>query len=63
MINYTIDDKQEVKLKKWKDAIKEVYGNYGDYEYRFKSCGIGMTVTVYSDLANTTLDLTDVDNW
>jgi len=60
---FTLDEDQVKKLEEWKEHIKIIYGKYGDYEYRFTSNGIGQIVNVYSELANTTLDLTDVDKW
>ena len=60
---FTLDEDQVKKLEEWQEHIKAIYGQYGDYEYRFSSNGIGQSVKVYSELANTTLDLTDVDKW
>jgi hypothetical protein len=62
-MTFTIDEDQVKKLEEWQGHIKEVFGNYGDYEYRFSSNGIGQIVTVYSELANVELDLTDIDKW
>lgn len=64
MTTFELTKTQEAKFNDWKEAIKKVYGNYGGYEFRFShSSGIGLAVTVYSDLARTTLDLTEVENW
>ena len=63
MKTFTIDDDQVKKLEEWQEHIKAIYGRYGNYEYRFTSDGIGQMVEVYSELADTTLDLTDVDKW
>jgi len=60
---FTLDEDQVKKLEEWQSHIKAIYGQYGDYEYKFTSNGIGQIVNVYSGLANTTLDLTDVDKW
>lgn len=62
-MSFTIDPDQVKKLKKWQGHIKAVYGEYGDYEYRFTSNGIGPIVVVYSELAKVELDLTDVSTW
>lgn len=62
-MTFTIDPAQVKKLKKWQDHIKAIYGEYGDYEYRFTSNGIGQIVSVYSELAEVGLDLTDVSTW
>jgi hypothetical protein len=63
MKTFTLDDDQVKKLDEWKEHIKVIYGEYGQYEYKFTSNGIGQIVEVYSKLANTTLDLTDVSKW
>lgn len=61
---FEIDEDQAKKLKEWKDAIKLIYGDYGNFEYRFSSGGgIGMCVRVYSELAEAEIDLTDVSKW
>jgi hypothetical protein len=62
-MTFTLDEDQVKKLEDWQGHIKAVFGNYGDYEYRFSSNGIGQIVTVYSELANVELDLTDIDKW
>ena len=63
MKTFTLDDEQVKKLEEWQEHIKAIYGKYGNYEYRFTSDGIGQIIEVYSELADTTLDLTDVDKW
>ncbi len=64
MIRFELTETQEAKLDDWKEAIKKVYGSYGTYEYRFShASGIGLEVRVYSSLAKTELDLTEVENW
>ena len=60
MIKFEITDKQEEKLRNWKEAIKT---EYGSFVFSFKPNGIGDSVEVYSELAEATLDLTDVDPW
>lgn len=60
---FTLDEDQVKKLEEWQSHIKAIYGSYGNYEYRFSSNGIGQIVTVYSELADFTLDLTDVEKW
>ena len=60
---FTLDEDQVKKLEEWQSHIKAIYGQYGDYEYRFSSNGIGQIVTVYSELADIELELTDVDKW
>lgn len=64
MIRFELTETQEAELKEWKEAIKKVYGNYGTYEFRFShASGIGLSVVVYSDLAQTELDLTEIETW
>lgn len=60
---FTLDENQVKKLEEWQSHIKAIYGSYGNYEYTFSSSGIGQNVVVYSELADTELDLTDVDSW
>lgn len=62
-MNFEIDESQVVKLNAWKEAIKIVYGKYGEYVFTFSDSGIGQTVKVYSELAKTTLDLTEYEKW
>ena len=63
MTKFELSDTQEEKLKAWKDAIFIVFNAYGSFEFRFTSSGIGDKVEVYSTIAKTTLDLTEVENW
>ena len=60
---FTINEDQLKKLEEWQSHIKAIYGSYGNYKYTFSSNGIGKNVVVYSELADTELDLTDVDSW
>ncbi len=63
MTKFELTKTQEEKLKDWKEAIKKVFGEYGKYDYIFSPTGIGDVVKVYSHLAKTTLDLTEVESW
>lgn len=63
MIKFELNEKEEATLKEWQEAIKKVFGEYGTYEYRFSPTGIGINITVWSDLAKKEIDLTDVDSW
>jgi hypothetical protein len=61
---FTISKDQVKKLEEWQGHIKAIYGEYGDYDYVFNSGGgIGVDITVFSTLANTTLNLTDYENF
>lgn len=62
-MKFELDKEQLEKLNEWKEAIKKIYGEYGNYEYRFKHTGIGVSIKVYNDLADTIIDLTDIDKW
>jgi hypothetical protein len=58
-----LSESQQNKLDEWKGHIKAVFGEYGDYEFIFKPNGVGMSVSVYSCLADRELDLTEIENW
>lgn len=61
---WTLSDKEYEDIEAWKESIKEVFGSYGNFEYRFSSGGgIGTVVKVYSELAKIERDFTDVDSW
>lgn len=62
-LKFELTEKQMLRLKEWQEAIKTVYGEYGNYDYIFHPTGIGDGVRVYSDLAKVELDLTDVTEW
>lgn len=54
---------QKQKLEDWQGAVEKVYGQKGNYEFTFKPNGIDYTITVYSELANFELDLTEPENF
>lgn len=61
---FTLSKKQVHELEEWQGHIKAIYGEYGDYKYIFESgSGIGTGIKVYSNLANTSIDLTDYENF
>lgn len=60
---YGLSMSQAKKFKEWQEHIKAIYGSYGEYEYTFSPNAVGVVVTVYSSLANTMLDLTEIDTW
>jgi hypothetical protein len=61
---FTLYPEQVKELEEWKGHIKAIYGEYGDYKYIFETGGgIGIGVSVFSSLANITLDLTDYENF
>lgn len=61
--SFDLDDDQAAKLEKWTDALKEIYGEVGTLEFRFKPMGIGTCAEVYSENANASISLTDVSKW
>lgn len=62
-MKFELDESQIQRLEKWKLSIKEKYGVYGIYEYKFTPTGIGCAVEIYSVLSQETLDLSDYDKW
>ena len=34
-MEFKTTEKQEIQIKEWQEHVKEVYGEYGTYEYRF----------------------------
>lgn len=63
MINFKLDEDQEKRLKEWQDKIKDLFGEYGHYDYVFTPYGMGTGVKVVSHLTKKELDLSDVDKW
>ncbi len=62
-MKFELDDSQLARLKKWQDAIKKKYGEYGLYDFIFTPNGIGVAVIIYSKTAKKSLDLSDVEKW
>ena len=60
---FEMSETQQTKLEEWQEAIAKVYGKKGSYEFTFRPNGIGYTITVYSELADFELDLTEIENW
>jgi hypothetical protein len=63
MMIFEMSEQQKRKLSEWQAAIEKVYGKKGNYEYTFRPNGIDYTITVYSDLADFELDLTEIENF
>ncbi len=62
-MRFQLDEDQLQKLEYWQEAIKTIYGEYGQYTFKFEPNGIGYGVEVHSKLTNTSIDLTDVSKW
>jgi hypothetical protein len=62
-ITIELNDKQQEMYDKWMSHIKGLYGKYGKITWSVSDCGIGQTISVYSELAQVDLDLTDSDSW
>ncbi len=62
-MKFDITPSQEEKLKVWKEAIKTIYGTYGQFDYTFTPNGVGIEIKVFSHSANAWLDLTESDSW
>ena len=62
-MNFKLTEKQELQIKEWQEHIKEVFGEYGNYEYTFKPTGIGDSLYVYSDIAKISKNFTNVEDW
>jgi len=64
-LSFELSDTQMEKLDKWKNSIREIYGEYGQYTYMFIPNGIGEGVFVESSLIGPEyrLDLTEIENW
>ena len=58
-----ITPSQEEKLKVFKEAVKTIYGSYGQYDYTFSPNGVGIQIKVFSHLANAWFDLTETELW
>jgi|JI9StandDraft_1071089.scaffolds.fasta_scaffold1175725_2 hypothetical protein len=62
-MQFNLDESQLEKLSDWKNEIKNLFGEYGKYDYIFTPCGIGTIIKVYSHLKKENLDLSDIDRW
>lgn len=62
-MKFDLSEEQITKLDEWKKAIKIVYGEYGLFTYSFTPNGIGTSLEVFSDIAKTSIDLTEIDKW
>jgi hypothetical protein len=62
-MEFKLSEKQQEELKVWQGRIKDLYDQYGTYDYIFTPFGMGTGVKVFSHLTKTVLDLTHEENW
>jgi hypothetical protein len=62
-MSFQISDKQKKEIKEWQDKIKEIFGEYGLYDYIFTPYGMGTGLVVRSHLTKTELDVTHEEDW
>lgn len=62
-ISYRLTDTEQQTFDAWKEAIKIIYGEYGHFKWTISPTGIGTGIAVWSSLAKTSIDLTDMDSW
>jgi hypothetical protein len=62
-MKFELDNDQLQKLKEWQDKIKDLFGEYGTYDYIFTPFGIGVGLKVRSHLSKTEINLTDEEKW
>ncbi len=60
---FTISEPELKAIKEWQELIKNLYGEYGIFTYKFTPIGVGNGIVVYSHLANIEKDFTDMDTW
>ena len=62
-ISFELNDKQQKEFDEWQKAIKKIYGEYGHFKWTISPTGVGNGIEVWSSLAKTSLDLTDMSDW
>jgi hypothetical protein len=60
---FRLSERQERELKEWQNKIKELYGEYGHYDYTFTPYGMGTGLVVTSHLTKLELDLSHTEDW
>jgi hypothetical protein len=60
---FSLNEKQMVLLTEWQEKIKDIFGEYGHYDYKFTPYGMGTGLIVKSHLTGTELDLSMVEDW
>ena len=60
---FELTARQEKELKEWQEKMKDLYGEYGTYTFKFTPTGIGNGVVVYSHLTKLELDISHQEVW
>ena len=60
---FELTARQEKELNEWQEKIKDLYGEYGTYTFKFTPTGIGNGVVVYSHLTKLELDISHQEDW
>ncbi len=63
VLGFHLDDQQLQELWDWQEKIKECYGQFGQYDYKFTPTGIGTAIVVYSHISGWSIDLSHEENW
>jgi hypothetical protein len=50
-LSFELNDKQQKKYDGWKSHIKALYGEYGSFTWTITPTGIGLGISVFSELA------------
>lgn len=62
-ISFILTNKQQARFDEWKEAIKKIYGEYGHFSWTISPTGVCDGLEVWSSLAKTNIDLTDMDDY
>ena len=62
-MKFELTARQEKELNEWQEKIKDLYGEYGTYTFKFTPIGIGNGVVVYSHLTKLELDISHQEDW
>ena len=63
MANFKLTERQIKELKEWQEKIKDLFGEYGQYDYTFTPYGMGVGVEVKSHKTGTILNISHVEDW
>ena len=58
-MKFQLTESQEKNLKEWQEKIKDLYGEYGHYDFIFTPFGMITEVKVRSHLAKIEIELTE----